>query len=158
MGMGPFEVQACCVFTLASLRCTGNQRAPLPGCCFIYYGHSSGCPHCKKKAAKTSSTAAWLLLCQPCSALIHTAILWLREVLSLERDGGVLSATRWLYCLRLVWLIPDVYSHTMPGEMADGQPAQCYATLIICTSRCPGLVASSLTFHLCFAKWLQLLP
>lgn len=78
------------MFTLASLRCTGNQRALLPGCRFIYYGHGLGCPHCEMKVAKTPSAAAQFLPCQLCSALIHTAILELGAILSWSKTAGFL--------------------------------------------------------------------
>lgn len=127
------------MFTLASLRCTGNQRALLPGCHLIYYGHSLGYPRCEMKVAKTPSAAAQLLPCQPCSALIHTAVLELRAALS-----WMLRAVQRPSCPGVEWLFPDV-SH-QEKLLMDAQANVTSQSLPVLTPGCPSLVLSSLLF------------
>lgn len=151
--MAPFEVQTCCVFTLASLRCTGNQRVLLPGCHFIYYGHSSGCPHCEKKVAKNPSAAVWLLPCQPCFALIHTAILQLTAVLSWSGMAGC-SVPCNVHPVGEQGGLSQMCLATACQDkvLMDAQPDATPQPLPALAPGCPSLVASSLALHLCSAK------
>lgn len=153
VGMDLFEVQACCVFTLASLRCTGNQRALLPGCRFIYYGHSSGCPRCEKKVTKPLSAAVRLQPCQPCSALIPAGVLQLRAALSRRR----MVACSVPHDARPVQEQGGL-SQTCPATLCqekllmDTQPNARLQALPALAPGCPSLVASSLDLHLSSAK------